>query len=100
MEECPCTHAGRRWARSRWSSRWRHAERRASDHLTTVTDSRACVDARLDLAQDNMARATIEGDSIFAVEQAIVELEARTFVKHYVIDRSTCDWIPTGWRRR
>lgn len=56
----------------------------------------ACVDAPLDLSQDSFARVTIQGDTVFTLEQAVTDANKPvTFVKAHLVSTESCVWEPT-----
>jgi hypothetical protein len=66
--------------------------------LTLISSdlTRACVDTRVESPGSERARVTVSGDSIFVLDQVADEQlsgSARTVVRKYLIDRTSCRWI-------
>lgn len=59
----------------------------------------ACVDAELQFPGSDWPRVTVRGDTVFALDQsesATDSLRSVTVVRRYLLDLSSCDWLPTA----
>lgn len=70
-----------------------------ADVWLTVVDrtfERACVDARLPMAEASLPSLAFRGDTVFVPEHAIANVRDVPALQAYTISAAECAWLPVG----